>query len=348
MISQEPQMDEIHLGDCLQYLKSIPSDSVHLVLSSPPYNIGRGKETRKNLDDYMKSQSDVLRECFRVLNSTGSLFWQVGSYTRSGSHYPLDILYFPLLENLGMIPRNRIIWPRAHGVHARKRFSCRHESILWFTKTDDYKFFLDPIRIPQLYPNKKAWKGPKKGKITSNPLGKNPGDVWLFENVKHNHEEQTIHPAQFPELLVERIVLATTEPKDIVLDPYMGVGTTALVVKRLGRHFLGVEVEREYWDVARRRLSGEPEDNSFVNLKQLREFALNHNLEDISQFSFDAQTSKKPSMGKTDLNETLKRKEILWQMLALVFGTEDATSGLPQLDDLLLALFGNNINGDEE
>ncbi|MGK7963008.1 DNA methyltransferase [Crocosphaera sp.] len=106
---------------------------------------------------------------------------------------PLDIRFFPILESCGLIPRNRIIWIRQHGLHARNQFSCRHETILWFTKSNEYIFNLDPIRVPQKYQNKKHYKGQKKGELSCNPKGKNLGDIWLFRNVKHNHEEQTIH-----------------------------------------------------------------------------------------------------------------------------------------------------------
>jgi adenine-specific DNA-methyltransferase len=316
-------LDEIHLGDALEYLRRLPSGSVDLVVSSPPYNVGRGKERRSELSKYMGTQDAVLKECNRVLRDTGSIFWQVGAYTDEGTNYPLDILFFPILEKMGMKPRNRVIWPRAHGVHASKRFSARHEAILWFTKTDNYKFFLDNVRVPQLYPHKKGFRGLNRGKITSNPAGKNPGDVWLYENVKHNHEEQTIHPAQFPESLVERITLAVTEPNDVILDPYMGSGTTAVVAKKLKRHFLGAEIDEEYWNVATRRLSGEPVNGRFVNLKQLREYALRNRISDMSRFSFDVQTSKTPSPKKTDLERTLQQKEFLWFVLSVIFGEKD-------------------------
>jgi len=289
-------LDTIYHGDCKELLRKLPDESINLVVSSPPYNIGKGKEKRRELDKYLEEQEEVLKECVRVLRPTGSLFWQVGSYVENSRHIPLDIKFFPILESLGMIPRNRIIWIRPHGLHAKKRFSCRHETILWFTKSDNYKFFLDPIRVPQKYPNKKHWKGPRKGQFTSHPLGKNPGDVWAFRNVKHNHEEQTIHPCQFPEDMIERIVLATTERGDIVLDPYMGSGTTAVVARNFGRHFCGAEIEKQYIEVALRRLRGTPDEHGcFPNLKTLREYCARHGIEDTSPFRFDTQTGRKPT-----------------------------------------------------
>ena len=221
----------------------------------------------------------------------------MGAHVNNGVHVPLDVKLFPIIESLGMVPRNRIIWIRPHGVHARKRFSCRHESLMWFTKSDKYKFNLEPVRVPQKYQNKKYWKGAKYGELSCDPVGKNPGDVWAFRNVKHNHEEQTIHPCQFPEDMIERIVLATTEAGgDVVLDPYVGSGTTAVVAKRLGRRYIGVDKSREYVAVARERLSGTPDSTgNFPNLRTLRAYAEKRGIEDVSEYRFTRQVGKAPT-----------------------------------------------------
>jgi len=285
----ELSLDHIHLGDCLPYLQGIPSESVDCIVSSPPYNIGKKYETRQALRSYLDIQASVLAECARVLKPTGSLFWQVGSYALDGMLVPLDIKFFPILEDLGMRPINRMIWVRTHGLHGRRKFSARHEAILWFAKSDDYKFDLDDIRVPQKYQNKKSWRGANKGELTCNPLGKNPGDIWVFSNVKHNHEEQTIHPAQFPEAMVARMVLATTEVGDVVLDPYMGVGTVAVVAQDHGRHYLGAEMSPEYHSVALRRLKGVPDDDgTFPNLKTLRDYC-ERTGESTERYRFDVQ-----------------------------------------------------------
>ena len=110
------------------------------------------------------------------------------------------------------------------GLHCKKRLSGRYETILWFTKSDDYTFNLDPIRVPQKYPNKKYFKGKNKGKLSCNPLGKNPSDVWEIPNVKHNHVEKTEHPCQFPVELVDRLVLSLTNEGDVVFDPFLDLG----------------------------------------------------------------------------------------------------------------------------
>lgn len=285
-------LDTIYPGDCLELLQDLPDASVDLVVSSPPYNIGKAYESKRALSVYLEEQKVVLAECARVLSSKGSIFWQVGSFSHKGMLVPLDVKVFPILEELDLIPRNRIVWVRPHGLHARNKFSARHETILWFTKSNDYVFHLDDIRVPQKYQNKKAWTGDSKGELTCHPDGKNPGDIWLFQNVKHNHEEQTIHPCQFPEDLIARIVLAVTDEGDTVLDPYIGTGTVAVVARDRGRHFLGAEMDEKYFSVATRRLAGTPDEHgSFPNLKTLRNYVLTTGA-DASHFKFDVQVGQ--------------------------------------------------------
>lgn len=168
--------------------------------------------------------------------------------------------------------RNRVIWHFDHGLHASNRFSGRYETLLWFTKTEDYYFNVDPVRIPAKYPGKRAYKGEKRGQPSGNPLGKNPSDFWRFDvetflerewteavweipNVKSNHPEKTLHPCQFPVELVERCVLAMTRPGDLVLDPYGGVGTTAIAAVRHGRKAVSIDKESDYMAIARKRLT---------------------------------------------------------------------------------------------
>jgi len=331
-------LDEITLGDCLPWLRTLPDQSVDLIVSSPPYNIGKEYETRRALSVYLEEQTQVLSECHRVLKPTGSIFWQVGSYSRDGALIPLDVKFFPILEDLGMVPRNRIAWVRPHGLHARAKFSARYETVLWFTKTSDYKFDLDAIRVPQKYQNKKAHRGANKGELSSNPLGKNPGDVWLFQNVKHNHEEQTIHPAQFPEDMIARIVLCSTDPGDVVLDPYMGTGTVAVVARDHGRRYLGAELDPSYYSVAQRRISGEPDESGvFPNLKTLRDYCERHGV-DPKQFRFDVQTAQFPSgRGTTRVFPEEHHLEQLETRLAYEEGAfgerlRGSGTGLPDLD----------------
>jgi adenine-specific DNA-methyltransferase len=238
----------------LEFMAALPDASIKLIVTSPPYNIGKAYERRTGLERYVAEQSAVIAECVRLLHPRGSICWQVGNHVQNGKIFPLDIILYPTFAKFGLKLRNRIIWHFEHGLHCSKRLSGRHETILWFTKENDYTFNLDAIRVPSKYPNKKYFKGPKAGQISSNPLGKNPGDVWIFPNVKNNHVEKTIHPCQFPVELVERLVLSLTDPGDKVFDPYMGVGSTVIGAIMHGRIGLGCDIVKEYVDVAWRRV----------------------------------------------------------------------------------------------
>lgn len=244
----------LYPGDCLDLLRQIPDRSLQLVVTSPPYNIGKEYERRLKLDRYVEEQAAVIRECTRALSPRGSICWQVGNYVQRGAIVPLDAVLYPVFSDLGLRMRNRIIWHFEHGLHCRKRFSGRYETIIWFTKSDDYLFNVDPVRVPQKYPGKKYFKGPKLGQYSGNPLGKNPGDIWVIPNVKSNHVEKTIHPCQFPVELIERLVLSMTDEGDWVFDPFLGVGTTIIAAIRHGRKGAGAEVVPEYVAVAQNRI----------------------------------------------------------------------------------------------
>ncbi len=240
--------------DNISFMRHLPSQSIHLIVTSPPYNIGKTYEARSSLDEYVTAQIPVIDECIRLLHPRGSLCWQVGNHVQKGEILPLDIVLYPIFQNRGLKLRNRVIWHFEHGLHCSKRLSGRYETILWFTKGDDYLFNLDNIRVPSKYPGKKYFKGPKVGQLSCNPLGKNPSDVWIFPNVKNNHIEKTIHPCQFPVELVERLVLALTDPGQKVLDPYMGVGTSVIAAVKHSRIGYGCDTVPEYVDIAERRL----------------------------------------------------------------------------------------------
>ena len=249
----------VYPGDCLELLKDIPSNSLQLVVTSPPYNIGKEYEKRVKLDSYLKQQKKVISECVRVLAPSGSICWQVGNFVDKGSIIPLDTALYPIFSSLGLRMRNRIIWHFEHGLHCSRRFSGRYETIVWFTKSDDYIFNLDPIRVPQKYPGKKYFKGPKAGQYSCNPLGKNPGDLWVIPNVKSNHIEKTSHPCQFPVELIERLVLSMTNKNDWVLDPFVGVGSSIIAAIRHGRRGVGAEILPKYVRIARQRIEQEME-----------------------------------------------------------------------------------------
>lgn len=238
------------------FMRKLPDASMKLIVTSPPYNIGKAYEQRSSLDEYLQAQTEVIAESVRLLHEEGSLCWQVGNHiTRDGEVIPLDIVLYPIFKKHGLFLRNHIIWHYEHGLHCSKRFSGRYETILWFTKGDSYTFHLDPVRVPSKYPNKKYHRGPKIGQLSGNPLGKNPSDVWIIPNVKFNHVEKTIHPCQFPVELIERLVLAMTNEEDNVLDPYMGVGSALIAALKHQRHAYGCDIEPDYVAIAQQRIA---------------------------------------------------------------------------------------------
>ncbi|HAY22198.1 MAG TPA: site-specific DNA-methyltransferase [Desulfobacterales bacterium] len=247
----------IHPGNCLELLRKIPDNCLQLIVTSPPYNIGKEYEKRLKLEEYLNQQTIVIRECVRCLSPHGSICWQVGNYVEKGSIIPLDAVLYPIFTRFGLKMRNRLIWHFEHGLHCSRRFSGRYETIIWFTKTDQYVFNLDSVRIPQKYPGKKYFKGPKTGKYSCNPLGKNPGDLWLIPNVKSNHVEKTKHPCQFPVELIERLVLSMTNEGDWVFDPFLGTGTSIISAIRHRRRGAGAEIVPEYVEIAKQRIKQE-------------------------------------------------------------------------------------------
>ena len=253
-------------GDSLKVLGGIEDGKFDLIITSPPYNVGKSYETKTSIEKYLETQEEIINELVRTLSDKGNLCWQVGNYVDKGEVFPLDIYYYQIFKKHGLKLRNRIIWHFGHGLHASNRFSGRYETILWFSKTNDYIFNLDNVRVPAKYPGKLHFKGIKKGLPSGNPLGKNPSDIWEIvakdwetamwdiPNVKSNHPEKTEHPCQFPIELVERCVLALTNEKSWVLDPYAGVGSTLIASIKNNRNAVGIEKEKKYCDIAKQRI----------------------------------------------------------------------------------------------
>ncbi len=254
-------------GDALEQLKKLPSNTFKLVVSSPPYNIGKVYEKQVSLKDYLSWQEEIIQEMFRVTTPDGSIVWQVGNYVDVGEIFPLDIYFYPIFKEMGMRLRNRIVWHFDHGLHASNRFSGRYEVLLWFTKSDTYTFNLDAVRVPAKYPGKLHYKGEKIGQPSGNPLGKNPSDYWRIlcqewengrieiPNVKSNHPEKTDHPCQFPVELIERCVLALTNEEDWVLDPFGGVGSSVIAAIRHKRRGMMIDRDETYNALARDRIT---------------------------------------------------------------------------------------------
>jgi len=257
---------EVIHGDTFDNLNKFTSNKFDLIITSPPYNVGKKYETKQSIEKYLEQQEKVISELVRVTSDKGSICWQIGNYVKKGEIYPLDIYYYQIFKKYKLKLRNRIIWYFGHGLHALNRFSGRYETILWFTKSDKYIFNLDDVRVPSKYPGKRHFKGPNKGKPSGNPKGKNPSDIWEIvnrdwenelwniPNVKSNHPEKTKHPCQYPIELVERCILALTDKGSWVLDPYAGVGSTIIAAIKNNRNVIGIEKENEYVGITKERV----------------------------------------------------------------------------------------------
>jgi adenine-specific DNA-methyltransferase len=240
-------------------LEALPAAPLFdLVVTSPPYNIGKDYETQTALDEYLQKQCRVIDLLMPRVKPGGSVCWQVGNYVVENEIFPLDIEFAPIFKKHGLQLRNRVVWKFGHGLHAKKRFSGRYEVVMWYTTPSPtpaaYTFNLDAVRVPAKYPGKRHFKGPKAGQLSGHPLGKNPEDVWEIPNVKNNHCEKTIHPCQFPVGLIERLVLALTNPRDLVFDPYAGVASAGVAAAVHGRRFWGAETQAEYVTVGAHRI----------------------------------------------------------------------------------------------
>lgn len=234
-------------GDAEVFLKALPEEPIFdLIVSSPPYNIGKSYESKKALEKYLEWQERIIDLMILRLKDNSSICWQVGNFVDNGVIAPLDIEFAPIFKKHGLQLRNRIIWHFGHGLHNKRRFSGRYETVMWYTKTDNYVFDLDAVRVPAKYPGKKHFKGPKAGEPSGNPLGKNPEDVWSIPNVKSNHVEKTGHPCQFPVGLIERLVLSMSEPGALVFDPFSGVASAGVAAAIHGRRFVGCELNPSY------------------------------------------------------------------------------------------------------
>ena len=254
-------------GDSIKELERFEDKKFDLIITSPPYNVGKEYETKRSIEEYLKTQESIIELLINKLSDRGSICWEVGNYVNKGEIFPLDTFYYQIFKKHKLKLRNRLIWHFGHGLHASNRFSGRYETILWFTKSNKYIFNLDNVRVPAKYPGKLYYKGPKRGKPSGNPKGKNPSDIWEIvktdwenelwniPNVKSNHPEKTIHQCQFPIELVERCVLALTNEKESwVLDPFSGVGSTIIASIKNNRNAIGIEKEKKYCKVAEERL----------------------------------------------------------------------------------------------
>lgn len=245
----------LYQGDCLELLKSIPEGSVDLVVTSPPYNIGKEYEEPLPLHEYVEWCESWMTALFPLLTETGSFWLNVGYVPIEGVGKAVPLPYL-LWNRSPFYFVQEVVWNYGAGVAARKSFSPRNEKLLWYVKNpSSYYFDLDSVRDPDVkYPNQK-----KNGVLKCNPLGKNPTDVWQIAKVTSGKgrasAERTPHPAQFPQQLIERITSACSPPGGLVLDPFAGSGTTCVVAQDQNRMSVGVDVSGRYLDIAIGRLT---------------------------------------------------------------------------------------------
>jgi len=229
----------IILGDSLVEMKKLPTASVDLVIADPPYNLGKdygNNHDIKGFDEYLDFSKQWLTEAHRLLKPTGTL------YVFMGFRF-ISYLYDIVDRELSMFFNSWIVWHYTQGIGKTRGFSPRHDDILMFTKSPDYVFNLDNVRIPQKYYRER-----------NNMRGANPGDVWEFSHVHYCNENRQNHPTQKPEGLIERMVLASTHPEAVVLDPFSGSGTTLRVCQQLERRGIGMELNPDYVDMTHTRL----------------------------------------------------------------------------------------------
>jgi adenine-specific DNA-methyltransferase len=244
----------IYNADCLALMPRVDTAFASLTLTSPPYNIGKEYETPLPLNDYLAWCKKWITEVYRLTLPTGAFWLNLGYLPIAdvGKAVPLPYL---LWQTIPFYLIQEIVWNYGAGVAGRKFFSPRNEKFLWYVKDQDhYTFNLDDVRDPNVkYPNQK-----KKGKIKVNPNGKNPSDVWQFPKVtsgaNRSSVERTPHPAQFPEDVVRRIILSSSNLGELVFDPFLGSGTTAVVSLQLGRRVIGVEINSSYCQIAADRI----------------------------------------------------------------------------------------------
>jgi site-specific DNA-methyltransferase (adenine-specific) len=230
---------EIYQDDSIRYLKNIRSNSADLVIADPPYNLGKdygNNNDNKSFDEYMDFSRDWVKEIHRILKNTGTI------YIFMGVRF-ISYLYMLLEKEYNFVFNSWITWHYTQGLGKTKGFSPRHDDILMFSKTDNYKFTLDNIRIPQKY-----------YRSVNNMRGANPGDVWQFSHVHYCNKNRQEHPTQKPEGLIERMVLASSEENDMVIDPFAGSGTTLRVCQQLNRNCIGIELNPEYVKLIHERL----------------------------------------------------------------------------------------------
>jgi adenine-specific DNA-methyltransferase len=263
----------IYNMDCLEGMTALQKGAINLAITSPPYNIGKEYESAMEIEEYIGWCSTWLQQVARLIADNGA-FWLNLGYIPIGDRGKAIPIPYLLWDKVPMFLQQEVVWNYGAGVAGKRFFSPRNEKFLWYLKnSDSYTFNLDQIRDPNVkYPNQK-----KNGKIKVNPIGKNPSDVWEFPKVTSGagraSKERTPHPAQFPIAVIDRIILGCSNPNDLIMDPFLGSGTTAAVAIRRGRYCVGFEIRKDYCDIACERLSrGLSDQEELKLLPDLQQF----------------------------------------------------------------------------
>ena len=233
------EIDRLYVGDAIEVMRGLPQRSIDLVCADPPYNLGKNygntidKKEHRQYEDFTR---DWLQSVDRVLKDNGTI------YVFMGVRF-ISQLYL-ILEEMGLSFNGWITWHYTQGMGRTKGFSPRHEDILYFVKGKYPTFNLDDIRIPQKYYRER-----------NNMKGANPGDVWQFSHVHYCSQEREDHPTQKPEGVLERMIRASSNPGDVVLDPFVGSGTTCKVARSLGRHWIGIDTNPDYISISEKRIA---------------------------------------------------------------------------------------------
>jgi len=230
---------DLRCGDALTLFKKIESSSIDLIISDPPYNLGKNygnNHDLKNFDEYIDFTKSWLSESKRVLKPMGTL------YVFMGVRF-ISYLYDIMDRDLGLFFNSWIVWHYTQGLGKTKGFSPRHDDVLMFTKSNKFTFNLDNVRVPQKY-----------YRARNNMRGANPGDVWKFSHVHYSNPNRQNHPTQKPEGIIERMIMASSNENDYILDPFSGSGTTMRVCQQLNRNAIGFELNPDYIDMSNLRL----------------------------------------------------------------------------------------------
>ncbi|MDY6897135.1 MAG: site-specific DNA-methyltransferase [Cyanobacteriota bacterium] len=268
----------IYQGDCLQLMNHLPEGCVQLTVTSPPYNIGKEYESVLSLEDYIEWMAQWINQVYNCTSPDGAFWLNLGYLSLPNQAKAIPIPYL-IWDKIPFYLIQEIVWNYSAGVAGKLFFSPRNEKFLWYVKdSKNYTFNLDDVRDPNVkYPHQK-----KNGKLKCNTKGKNPTDVWQIPKVtsgkNRSSKERTAHPAQFPIQLVSRIILASSNPGDLVFDPFLGSGSTAEAAIRKGRKIVGFEINDLYIDMAIERIKAIREEQ----LNQVEQKSLFELLTDYS------------------------------------------------------------------